>query len=153
MIAAATTNLSFPKITSGRIGGAVQPGSEWRKLRRSVGPLDAWLRAAGGAMLLLACAASAQAQDVAPAAPPQAVKVVPEASDAKIEGRLERILKSTGWFEATRVSVHDGVVFLDGTTATVPCVFSASVPAQARCSRVAVVNRIEVNADVGSALA
>jgi hypothetical protein len=33
--------VSFPKIISGRIGGGVQPGSEWRKLRRSVGPLDA----------------------------------------------------------------------------------------------------------------
>jgi hypothetical protein len=63
-----------------------------------------WLRAAGVTMLLLACAASVQAQDVAPAAPSQAVKVVPEASDAKIEDRLERILKSTGWFEATCLS-------------------------------------------------
>ena len=76
------------------------------------------LRAAGVAMLLFACAAPALAQDVAPAVPPQAVKVVPEASDAKIEERLQRILKSTGWFEATLVSVHDGVVFLDGTTGT-----------------------------------
>ena len=153
MIAAATTNLSFPKITCGRIGGAVQPGSEWRKLRRSVGPLDAWLRAAGVAMLLLACAASAQAQDVAPAAPPQAVKVVPEASDAKIEGRLERILKSTGWFEATRVSVHDGVVFLDGTTATQEHRAWAGTLAENTQGTVAVVNRIEANADVGSTFA
>ena len=33
--------LSFPKIISGRIGGAVPPESEWRGWRQSVGPLDA----------------------------------------------------------------------------------------------------------------
>jgi len=33
--------LSFPKIISGRIGGAVQPGSEWRQWHRIVGLLDA----------------------------------------------------------------------------------------------------------------
>ena len=33
--------LSLPKIISGRIGGAVQPGWEWRGWRQSVGPLDA----------------------------------------------------------------------------------------------------------------
>ena len=49
-----------------------------------VAQLIGWLRAAGAAMLLFACVAPALAQDVAPAAPPQAVKVVPEASDAKI---------------------------------------------------------------------
>jgi hypothetical protein len=32
--------LSFPKIKSGRIDGAVQPGSEWWRCRQSVGPLD-----------------------------------------------------------------------------------------------------------------
>ena len=37
----ADTNLSFPKIISGRIGGAVQPGSEWRQWRQIVGLLDA----------------------------------------------------------------------------------------------------------------
>jgi hypothetical protein len=34
-------SLSFPKIISGRIGGAVQPGSEWRQWRQIVGLLDA----------------------------------------------------------------------------------------------------------------
>ena len=33
--------LSFPTIISGRIGGAVQPGSEWRQWRQIVGLLDA----------------------------------------------------------------------------------------------------------------
>src|SRR5665811_1614230 len=33
--------LSFPKIISGHIGGAVQPGSEWQQWRQTVGLLDA----------------------------------------------------------------------------------------------------------------
>jgi hypothetical protein len=32
--------LSFPKIISGRIGGAVQPGSGWRQWRQIVGLRD-----------------------------------------------------------------------------------------------------------------
>ena len=112
------------------------------------------LRAALVAVLLFACPAPGLAQDVAPAVPPpQAVKVVPEASDAKIEERLQRILKSTGWFEATRVSVHDGVVFLDGTTGTQEHRDWAGKLAENTQGTVAVVNRIEANADVGSTLA
>src|SRR6478735_10790796 len=34
-------SLSFPKIISGRIGGAVQPGWKWWQWRPIVGPLDA----------------------------------------------------------------------------------------------------------------
>jgi hypothetical protein len=85
--------------------------------------------------------------------PPQAVKVVPEASDAKIEQRVERILQSTGWFEATRVSVHDGVVFLDGTTGTQEHQAWAGKLAESTQGTVAVVNRIEASADVGSTFA
>jgi hypothetical protein len=70
------------------------------------------------AVLLSCFVPPAIAEEVAPVAPPQAIKVIPEASDAKIEERLQRILNSTGWFDATRVSVRDGVVFLDGTTET-----------------------------------
>lgn len=109
--------------------------------------------ATGVAMLLFACATRAAAQDAAPAAPRQAVTVVPEASDAKIEGRLQRILESTGWFEATRVSVHDGVVFLDGTTETQEHRAWAGTLAENTQGTVAVVNRIEANADVGSTFA
>tara|TARA_R110001592_G_scaffold15442_4_gene67299 strand:- start:2546 stop:3949 length:1404 start_codon:yes stop_codon:yes gene_type:complete len=115
--------------------------------------LIGWLRTVGVATLLFACAAPALAQNVAPAAPPQAVAVVPEASDAKIEERLQRILKSTGWFEATRVSVHDGVVFLDGTTETQAHQAWAGALAENTQGTVAVVNRIETNADVSSTLA
>ncbi len=111
------------------------------------------LCAAVAAILLLTCVASAVAQEVAPAAPAQAVKVIPEASDAKIQDRLQRILKSTGWFEATRVSVHDGVVFLDGTTGTQEHRAWASALAEKTEGTVAVVNRIAANADVGSTFA
>lgn len=110
------------------------------------------LRAAGVALLLIAGAAPALAQDAAPAVPPQPVKVVPEASDAKIEERLQRILTSTGWFEATRVSVQDGVVFLDGTTRTQEHRAWAGTLAENTQGTVAVVNRIEANADVRSTL-
>lgn len=73
-----------------------------------VAQLMKWVRATGGAILLLAFVVPAWAQDVAPAAPSPAVKVIPQASDEKIGERLQRILQSTGWFEAARVSVHDG---------------------------------------------
>ncbi|MEQ8860810.1 MAG: mechanosensitive ion channel family protein [Pseudomonadales bacterium] len=109
--------------------------------------------AAGVAVLLLACGAPAVAQDAAPAVPSQAVKIVPEASDPKIEERLQRILKSTGWFEGTRVSVHDGVVFLDGTTGTQEHRAWAGALAENTQGTVAVVNRIEADADVGSTFA
>lgn len=111
------------------------------------------LRVAGVTMLLLACAAPALAQNVAPVVPPQAVKVVPEASDTKIEERLHRILNSTGWFEATSVSVHDGVVFLDGTTRTQEHRAWAGKLAENTQGTVAVVNRIESNADFDSTFA
>ena len=110
-------------------------------------------RAAGVIMLLFAWAAPALAQDVAPTAPRQDVTVVPEASDAKIEVRLQRILNSTGWFEATSVSVHDGVVFLDGTTQTQEHRAWAGTLAANTQGTVAVVNRIKANADVGSTFA
>ena len=111
------------------------------------------LRAAGFVILLFVCSAPTLGQDVAPAAPRQAVTVVPEASDTKIAGRLQRILKSTGWFQATRVSVHDGVVFLDGTTGTQEHRAWAGTLAENTQGTVAVVNRIEADADVGSTFA
>jgi small-conductance mechanosensitive channel len=111
------------------------------------------LRAMGLAVLLFACAAPALAQDVAPATPRQAVTVVPEASDAKIAARLQRILKSTGWFQAPRVAVHEGVVFLDGTTGTQEHRAWAGTLAENTQGAVAVVNRIEAGADVGSTFA
>lgn len=108
------------------------------------------LRGAGFAILLFACTAPTLAQDVTPAAPRQPVTVVPEASDAKIASRLQRILKSTGWFDVAHVSVHDGVVFLDGTTGTQEHRAWAGTLAENMQGTVAVVNRIESGADVGS---
>ena len=76
--------------------------------------------------------------------------VVPAAADAEIAGRLTRIMRATGWFEAPRVSVRDGVVFLDGTTTSADYRNWAGDLAQNTQGTVAVVNRIEVKADVGS---
>ena len=109
-----------------------------------------WPRVTGIGILLFTCAAPALAEETAPAVRQQAVKVVPEASDAKIEERLQRILESTGWFEAASVSVHDGVVFLDGTTDTQEHRAWAGTLAEHTQGTVAVVNRIEANTDVGS---
>lgn len=112
------------------------------------------LRTVGLIMLLFTCATPVSAQEAASSAlPQQSVKVVPEASDAKIAERLQRILKSTGWFEASLVSVHDGVVFLDGKTETQEHRIWAATLAENTQGTVAVVNRIEVNADVGSTFA
>ncbi len=104
-------------------------------------------------MVLLAWVAPTLAQDAAPAVAPQAVKVVPEASDTKIKERLQRILSSTGWFEAAHVSVSDGVVFLDGTTGTQEHRLWAGALAENTQGTVAVVNRIKADADVGSTFA
>ena len=85
-----------------------------------------------------------------PASPRQPVTVVPAAPDADIAGRLSRIMQATGWFAAPRVSVRDGVVFLDGTTKSADYRDWAGNLAQNTQGTVAVVNRIEVDADVGS---
>src|SRR5690606_6928816 len=61
-----------------------------------------------------------------------------------------RILDSTGWFEAPRVSVRDGVVSLDGTAATPEHRRWAGTLTENTQGTVAVVNRIDVEADVRS---
>ena len=76
--------------------------------------------------------------------------VVPAVGDAEIANRLQRILQSTGWFETPRVSVRDGVVSLDGRTGTQEHRNWAGVLAEKVQGTVAVVNRIEVHADVRS---
>jgi small-conductance mechanosensitive channel len=78
--------------------------------------------------------------------------VVPQARDAEIAERLQRILRSTGWFESPRVSVSDGVVFLDGRTSTQEHKSWATALAESTQGSVAVVNRLEVEADVESTL-
>lgn len=108
------------------------------------------LHTAGFVILLITCTTPTLAQDVTPATPQQSVTVVPEASDAKIASRLQRILKSTGWFDVAHVSVHDGIVFLDGTTGTQEHRAWAGTLAENMQGTVAVVNRIEASADVSS---
>ena len=85
-----------------------------------------------------------------PAAPKQPVTVVPAADDAAIAERLERILQSTGWFEQPEVSVRDGIVFFSGRTDSQEHWRWASALAESTQGTVAVVNRIQVEADVRS---
>ncbi len=127
-------------------------------------PRPAAPRRAGLAVLVAAFAAvamSAAAQDLpdtppAPAieepaeGPRQPVSVVPVADDAEIATRLSRILEATGWFARTEVSVRDGVVFLDGVAGTQDQRRWAGALAENTEGTVAVVNRMEVEADVGS---
>lgn len=78
------------------------------------------------------------------------VEVKPAADDAAIASRIQRILQSTNWYQDPRVSVRDGVVFISGKTKTQEHWRWASALAQNTQGTVAVVNRIEVKADVGS---
>lgn len=119
-----------------------------RPLRKVLKEIQTW--ALGCACLIFFCAGPALAQDAASPASRQAVSVVPEASDARIASRLERILKSTGWFTAAHVSVHDGVVFLDGTTGTQEHRSWAGALAENTQGTVAVVNRIAADTNVRS---
>jgi small-conductance mechanosensitive channel len=95
---------------------------------------------------------SPTAEPTEPAATKTPVTVVPAAHDRDISGRIERILKSTGWFEGPRVSVREGVVSLDGTTDTQEHKSWAGDLAEKTQDVVAVVNRIKVQTDVGSTL-
>ncbi|MGZ9185467.1 MAG: mechanosensitive ion channel domain-containing protein [Candidatus Binatia bacterium] len=78
------------------------------------------------------------------------VAVEPTADDAAIAKRIQRILESTGWFQTASILVQDGVVFIDGETDTQERWRWASALAQNTEGTVAVVNRIEVEADIGS---
>ena len=120
----------------------------------SHGALRLLLAAVLTAPLLLSPARAQQAAPPAPieqpAAPRQPVTVVPAAQDAEIAERLTRIMRATDWFTGPRVSVRDGVVFLDGTTERADYRNWAGDLAQNTQGTVAVVNRIEVEADVRS---
>jgi small conductance mechanosensitive channel len=82
--------------------------------------------------------------------PQQRVSVKPNATDAEIAERLTRILVSTGWFDRPHAEVRDGVVTLDGVTGTQEHRHWAGELAAKIEGTVAVVNRIEVEADVSS---
>jgi small conductance mechanosensitive channel len=101
-------------------------------------------------MLLAALVAPVLAQESAQPPAQEQVAVEPTADDSKIAQRLQRILKSTGWFTAPTVRVRDGVVTLDGKTETIEHQTWAGELAEKTEGAVAVVNRMEVQSDVGS---
>jgi small conductance mechanosensitive channel len=85
-----------------------------------------------------------------PQAEQSPVKVEPTAEDADIASRLTRILKSTGWFKNPQTVVREGVVTLDGTAKTQEHRGWAGDLAAKTEGVVAVINRIETEADVVS---
>ena len=87
------------------------------------------------------------------ASPRKAVPVAPTANDVQIADRISGILRSTGWFDAPRVSVAQGVVFIDGRTTSPERKTWAGALAENTQDVVAVVNRLEVATDVESTLA
>ncbi len=81
----------------------------------------------------------------AAAAPvPAKVDVEPVAEDYDIADRLERILTATKWFAGPRVSVEEGVVFLDGEANRESSKEWATKLAGSTQDVVAVVNRMTV---------
>lgn len=110
--------------------------------------LVVWLVAA---LLLSMGTLSAQAQQDAPSKLAQEpVTVEPVAEDDEISQRLQRILKSTGWFTAPRVTVRDGIATLDGQADTHEHQAWAGELAEKTEGTIAVINRITVDADVSS---
>ncbi len=77
---------------------------------------------------------------------PQQVDVQPVARDEEIAQRLLTILQSTEWFTTPQVTVRDGIVFLDGETASGEHRTWAGDLARNTQDVVAVVNRISVTA-------
>lgn len=75
---------------------------------------------------------------------PEQVDVEPIARDEEIAERLITILRATEWFQEPRVSVRDGVAFLDGSTETDEYRTWAGNLARNTQDVVAVVNRIVV---------
>lgn len=75
---------------------------------------------------------------------PARVDVASTVEDAKIAGRLQRILTATGWFEDQDVRVDEGVAFLSGATNDQKYRDWAGDLAGRTEGVVAVVNRIEV---------
>ena len=86
----------------------------------------------------------------APAAPRQPVSIENAVEDRAIAERLGGILVSTGWFENPTVEVREGVVFLDGAAGSQDHRRWAGELAANTQGTVAVVNRIEVRADLRS---
>ena len=87
---------------------------------------------------------SPTASDTTAAGSTREIAVAPNARDAQIADRLERILGASGWFAPLSVSVREGIVFIDGQTETDDRREWAQQLALRTQDVVAVVNRIEV---------
>lgn len=87
---------------------------------------------------------SPTASDTTAAGSTREIAVAPNARDAQIADRLERILGASGWFTLLSVSVREGIVFIDGQTETDDRREWAQQLALRTQDVVAVVNRIEV---------
>jgi small-conductance mechanosensitive channel len=75
---------------------------------------------------------------------PGKVEVQPVAKDDDIKQRLTDILKATGWFAESKVTVDEGIVFLKGTTQNDESRVWAGNLAKNTEGVVAVVNQIDV---------
>ena len=75
---------------------------------------------------------------------PGKVEVRPAAQDEDISERIAAILETTGWFDGRKVTVEDGIVFLEGTAQNGEAREWAGELAKNTEGVVAVVNRIEV---------
>ena len=82
--------------------------------------------------------------DTAAAGSTREIAVAPNARDAQIADRLERILGASGWFSPLSVLVREGIVFIDGQTETDDRRDWAQQLSLRTQDVVAVVNRIEV---------
>jgi small conductance mechanosensitive channel len=89
----------------------------------------------------------AQDQPEAPEGP--RVEVAREFSDEEIAARLAGILEATDWFEATEVTVDEGVVFLEGTADSEARRAWATALAERTDGVVAAVNRMGLAAQPG----
>jgi small-conductance mechanosensitive channel len=107
-----------------------------------------------GALLAIASSnVSAQNQEIRDGAaetvePQKEVVIEPRAQDIEIASRLEKILDATGWFSSPRVSVREGVVFLDGAAASQEQREWAGNLARKTQDVVAVVNRLKVEPEI-----
>ncbi|MAY61882.1 MAG: mechanosensitive ion channel protein MscS [Rhizobiales bacterium] len=99
------------------------------------------------ALILGSAQSHAQIEEEA-TAPGQAVAVEPVARDEAIERRIGRILRATGWYRDVRISVDEGIVFLDGIAGSQDQRVWARDLAARTEGTVAVVNRIEVREEV-----
>ncbi|MGE3538311.1 MAG: mechanosensitive ion channel domain-containing protein [Candidatus Tectimicrobiota bacterium] len=75
---------------------------------------------------------------------PEKVEVKPKNRDEAIAARLTEILEATAWFARPRARVRDGVVFLDGQTASQRYIDWATALASRTEGVVAVVNRMDL---------